>query len=429
MERRVVVTGLGLATPIGFEEEEIWRRLMAGETGIGPLTAFDTEAYVSPYKVQLAAQVESEPVGAALRAMKKRPMDRALDLALVAGERALLQAGLIEGEPPYEPRDVAVIMGTGTGSAQSTFAGFERFAGKGPKGLLPSSVPRMMYNAISANLSMHFRLTGANYVVVSACTSSTNAIGDAHRRIRTGEAEIVVAGGADGYLDPFFYGVWNNLGVLSPNPDPALALRPFDVDREGTILGEGAGVLVLESLESATRRGARVRGEILGYGESSDAGHLTGPSADGQARAIVRALESARIGPEEVGYVNAHGTATRSNDSTESMALRSALGSATDRILVGSSKSYFGHTLGASGALETAVTLLALERGIAPPNFNLRKQDPDCPVRAVGREPEPIERFVALKNSFGFGGGNAVLALAPAPAVVDAADDVVGSDR
>jgi 3-oxoacyl-[acyl-carrier-protein] synthase II len=415
VERRVVVTGVGLATPLGFEEGDVWRRLLAGETGIGPLTAFDTEGYLSPYKVKLAAQVESEPVAEALRAMGRRPMDRSLDLALVAGERALLQAGLIESGVAPEPCEVAVIMGTGTGSAQSTFAAFERFAGKGPKGMLPSSVPRMMYNSISANLSMHFKLTGANYVVVSACTSSTNAIGDAHRRVRTGETEIVVAGGTDGHLDPFFYGVWNNLGVLSQNPDPALALRPFDVDREGTILGEGAGVLVVESLESARRRGARIRGEILGYGESSDAGHVTGPSAEGQARAIVGALTSAGIGPEDVGYVNAHGTATRSNDSTESAALRSALGGEADRILVGSSKSFFGHTLGASGALETAVTLLALEHGVAPPNFNLYNPDPECTVRAVGREPEPIERPVALKNSFGFGGGNAVLVLAPAP--------------
>ena len=414
MERRVVVTGLGLATPIGFAEEDVWERLVAGATGIGPLTAFDTEAYLSPYKVKLAAQVESGPVVEALRAMGRRPVDRALDLALVAAQRALEQAELIGRELPYEPREAAVIMGTAEGPAQSTFAGFERFAAKGPKGLLPSSVPRMMYNAISANLSMHFKLTGANYVVVSACTSSTNAIGDAYRRVRHGEAEIVVAGGADGYFDPFFYGVWNNLGVLSENPDPALALRPFDVDREGTILGEGAGVLVVESLDSAARRGARIRGEILGYGESSDADHLTGPSAAGQATAIVRALESAGLEADAVGYVNAHGTGTRSNDSTESAAIRSALGAAADRIPVSSCKSSFGHTLGASGVLETAVTLLALERGLAPPNFNLRHPDPECPVRLVGREAEPIERGVALKNSFGFGGGNAVLVLAAA---------------
>jgi 3-oxoacyl-(acyl-carrier-protein) synthase len=407
---RVVITGLGLASPLGLEEEEVWSRLIAGETGVGPLTAFDTEAFGSPYKVKMAAQVDDQPVAEGLAAMGRRPTDRALDLALVAGDRALRQAGLI-GEPPHEPRRMPVIVGTGTGSAQSHFEGFQRFAAKGPKGLLPSSVPRMMYNAISANLSMHFKLTGANYMVVSACTSAANAIGDAQRRIRSGETEIALAGGADGFLDPYFYGVWNNLGVLSPNPDPAYACRPFDVDREGTILGEGAAMLVLESLASAQRRGARARAEVLGYGESSDAGHITGPSAEGQAEAIRAALRSAGVAPEAIGYVNAHGTATRSNDSTESAAIRLALGPAADVARVGSHKSFLGHTLGASGALETAITVLALERGLVPPNFNLVNPDPECDVRLVGRQAEPLEGPVALKNSFGFGGGNAVLVL------------------
>jgi 3-oxoacyl-[acyl-carrier-protein] synthase II len=408
---RVVITGLGLASPLGLAEDEVWRRLLAGETGLRPLTAFDTEAFLSPYKVKMAAQVDDRQVSEALAAMGRRPMDRALDLALVAADRALRQAGLI-AEPPHEPRDMPVIVGTGTGSAQSHFEGFQRFAAKGPKGLLPSSVPRMMYNAISANLSMHFHLTGANYVVVAACTSAANAIGDAQRRIRHGEAECVLAGGTDGFLDPFFYGVWNNLGVLSTNPDPALACRPFDADRDGTALGEGAAMLVLESLASARRRGATIRAEVLGYGESSDAGHITGPSAEGQARAITRALASAAIEPRDVGYVNAHGTATRSNDSTECAALRLALGEAAGVARVGSCKSFLGHTLGASGALEAAITVIALEHALAPPNFNLRHPDPECDVRLVGREAEPIERPVALKNSFGFGGGNAVLVLA-----------------
>jgi 3-oxoacyl-[acyl-carrier-protein] synthase II len=358
----------------------------------------------------MAAQVDSAAVTEALAAMGRRPQDRALDLALVAAERALRQAGLV-GERPYEPQEVPVIVGTGTGSAQSHFDGFQRFAAKGPKGLLPSSVPRMMYNAISANLSMHFQLTGANYVVVSACTSAANALGDAQRRIRHGEAQIVLAGGADGFLDPFFYGVWNNLGVLSPNPDPALVCRPFDVERQGPARGEGSGMLVLEALSSARRRGARIRAEVLGYGESSDAGHITGPSVDGQARAITRALASAGVAPEEVGYVNAHGTATLSNDATECAALRLALEGAADTARVGSCKSFLGHTLGASGALEAAITVLALERLQAPPNFNLANPDPQCDVRLVGRQPEAIDHPVALKNSFGFGGGNAVLVL------------------
>lgn len=410
--RRVVVTGIGLATSIGFDEADVWRRLMAGETGLGPLTAFDTEAFLTPYKVTMAAQVENQPVVEALKAMKRRPMDRTLDLALVAGDRALRQAGLVAGEPPYQPLDAAVILGTGTGSAQSIFDASQRFATKGPKGMLPTSVPRIMANAISAHLSMQFKLTGANYVVISACTSAANALGDGFRRIRNGECEIVVSGGAEGALDPFFYGIWNNLGVLSGNPDPSLACRPFDAEREGTALGEGAAILVLESLESAERRGAQVRAELLGYGESSDATHVTGPAVEGQAAAITRALASAGIDAGAVGYVNAHGTATRSNDVTESAAIRSALGAVNKQSpLVGSCKSYLGHTLGASGAIETAITILALEKGIAPPNFNLHHPDPECDVRLIGREPEPIATGIAIKNSFGFGGGNAVLVL------------------
>jgi len=408
--RRVVVTGLGLATPLGFEEEEIWRRLMAGETGIGPLTAFDTEAFTSPYKVKLAAQVDDSGVREGLAAMGRRPMDRALDLAMVAAGRALTQAQLVS-ESQQETCEVPVIVGTGIGSAQSIYEAFQRFNTKGPKGLLPSSVPRIMFNAISANISMQFKLTGANYMVISACTSSANAIGDGYRRIKHGEAEIALTGGVEGCLDPFFFGIWNNLGVLSPNQEPAFACRPFDQERQGTALGEGAAILVLESLESATARGATVRAEVLGYGESSDAGHLTGPSAEGQAGAIKAALCSAGVDPDAVGYINAHGTATRSNDTTESAAIRMALGSAADRVQVGSNKSYFGHTLGACGAIETAVTVMALEHGVAPPNFNLATADPECDVRLVGREAEPIERKVALKNSFGFGGGNAVLVL------------------
>jgi len=415
-QRRVVITGIGMVTPLGIDEDVVWRRMLAGETGIGPITSFDQEAFISPYKVKLAAEVDSEIVAEALATMRRRPVDRALDFAMVAGDQALRQAGLIEAEPPFEPREVPVIIGTGTGSAQSLSQAFGRFAAKGPKGLLPSSVPRVMFNAISANLSMHFKLTGPNYMVISACTSAANALGDAYRRVRSGEFDIAVSGGAEGCLDPFFFGIWNNLGVLSPEPDPAMACRPFDAERQGTALGEGAALLVLESLESAQARGARVRGEIVGYGESSDAGHITGPNVEGQARAIEKALQSAAgvVEPADVAYINAHGTATRTNDTTESAAIRAALGDVADEIPVGSNKSFFGHTLGACGALETAVTLMALEKGLIPPNFNLVTPDPDCPVRLAGREPEAMEGSVALKNSFGFGGGNAVLVLAGA---------------
>ncbi len=405
--RRVVVTGIGVLNAVGLDEVSVWDNMLAGKSGVGPLQAFDT----SNYKIRIAAEVENESLKAKLKELKRRPVDRAHDMALVASAQALRQSGLIDGPPPYEKQDVAVIFGSGCGSAQSFFNGFTAFFDKGPKGLRPSTVPRCMYNAISAGVSIQFGLTGTNFVLVSACAAGSHAIGTAFRQIRDGYADVVLTGGVDAFLDPFFFGVWNNIPALSQNPDPARACRPFDVDRDGLVLGEGAGVLVLESLENAERRGARIRGEIAGYGESSDAGHITQPSVAGQATAIRRALDSAEMGPSDIGFINAHGTATRANDVTEAGSIRAALGDATESIPVASNKSYFGHTLGAAGGLETIVTLLGLEAGKVPPNLNLDNPDPECDLCLVGSEPMEIDSPVAMKNSFGFGGGNAVLIL------------------
>jgi 3-oxoacyl-[acyl-carrier-protein] synthase II len=401
------VTGFGMASAIGLDEATVWKNLLAGRGGIGRLQALDT----TDYRVDIGAEVDDEAFQARLKALNRRPVDRALDLALVAAADALQQAGLIDGPPPWEPRDVGVIFGTGVGSAESHHTAFTSFFKKGPKGLRPTTVPKCMYNAISAGLSIHFGLTGANYMIVSACTSATNAIGSAFRQVRDGYAEAVLCGGADGFFDPFFYGVWNNLGVLSTNPDPERACRPFDAARDGTILGEGAGALVIEPLERARARGARIRGEILGYGESSDASHLTTPSVEGQAKAMQSALDEAGVAPRELGMVNAHGTATRSNDVCESHSIRKVLGAAADRVPVVANKSYFGHTLGASGALETIATLLALEARVVPPNLNLDDPDPECDVALAGAEPAAMDSALAMKNSFGFGGGNGVLVL------------------
>jgi 3-oxoacyl-[acyl-carrier-protein] synthase II len=221
----------------------------------------------------------------------------------------------------------------------------------------------------------------------------------------------VLCGGSDGFFDPFFFGVWNNIGALSVNPDPAIACRPFDSERDGCVLGEGAGALVVESLERAQARGARIRGEIVGYGETSDASHLTRPNADGQAEAMNRALADAAVKPSDLGVINAHGTATRANDLCESESIRKVLGGAVEDVPVVANKSYFGHTLGASGALETIVTLLSLELETAPPNLNLDNPDPECQVMLVGESPQAMARPLAMKNSFGFGGGNGVLVL------------------
>jgi 3-oxoacyl-[acyl-carrier-protein] synthase II len=406
-DRRVVVTGIGVVSACGLDEAELWENMMAGRTGIGPLRAFDA----SGYKVKIGAEVDSEGLLARVKALGRRPVDRAHDLALVASAQALEQSGLVVGPPPHEEQDVAVIFGTGVGSAESHFNAFSAFSSKGVRGLRPTTVPRCMYNAISAGVSIRFNLTGANFVVVSACTAGTNAIGASFRQVRDGHADIVLCGGADAFFDPFFFGVWNNLGVLSKIPDPPAACKPFDSDRAGLVLGEGAGALVLETLGSATRRGARIRGEVAGYGESSDATHITSPSVEGQAKAIRRALESAGISPHDVGFINAHGTATASNDVCESKSIRAVFGEAASSVPVASNKSFFGHTLGASGAIETIVTLLGLEAGRVPPNLNLDNRDPECDLRLVGSEPLDIASPVAMKNSFGFGGSNAVLIL------------------
>ncbi len=404
--RRVAVTGLGVASAIGTDEATMWASLLAGRGGIGHLESLDTASY----RVKIGAEVDAEEVRAKLKRLKRRPVDRALDLALVAGADALEQAGLV-GEPPYEPQDVAVVFGTGVGSAESHHTAFNAFFEKGVRGLKPSTVPRCMYNAISSGLSIHFRLTGANFMVVSACTSATNAIGAAFRWVRDGYAETVLCGGTDGFFDPFFYGVWDNIGVLSKNPDPARACRPFDADRDGCVLGEGAGALVVEPLDRARERGARIRGEIAGYGESSDAFHRTQPSAGGQVAAMREALADAAVAPGELGVINAHGTATEANDLCESRSIAEVLGPAAERVPVSASKSYFGHTLGASGALETIVALLGLETGTVPPNLNLERPDPACRVRLVGGEPLDVDSPLVMKNSFGFGGGNGVLVL------------------
>ena len=406
---RVVVTGMGIACALGIDEPLVWKNLMEGKSGIAPLRAIDTTGY----KIGIGAEVPEGLIGGKLKELRRRPIDRSLDLAVVVAWEALTQAKLIKAQPPWKEQDVAVIFGTGVGSAQSHYNAFKAFFEKGPAGLRPTTVPRCMYNAISAGISMQFKLTGANYVVVSACNAATNAIGTAFRMVRDGYAETVLCGGSDGFFDPFFFGVWNNIGALSQIEDPAKACRPFARDRKGTVLGEGAGALLLESRDHAMARGVRIRGEILGYGESSDASHITRPSVEGQAKAIGMALTEAGIQPEEVALINAHGTATQSNDATESQSVRSVFGSAADRVPVIANKSFFGHTLGASGALETIVTLLAMEHGMAPPNLNLENPDPECKLNLVGNKPVSINRAPAMNNSFGFGGGNGVLILGP----------------
>lgn len=408
---RVAVTGLGLVSAVGLDERAVWSCFLEGRSGIAEIRGFD----VSDNAVRNGAEVDLEAFDRRpqiSQARKLRRADRTVRFAVEATRQALDQADLL-GEAD-EPRDIANIWGCGCGPAGTLYDAHRRFSSRGPAGMRPSTVPNCMANSVSAEVSIRFRLTGTNQVIVSACTSSTNAIGTAFRMIRDGYAETALCGGVDAFFDPFYYGVWNNLGVLSRIPEPERALRPFDSGRAGTLLGEGAGALVLERWTRAERRGARVRGEILGYGESSDASHITGPAVAGQVAAMRAALADAAVPAEAIGYVNAHGTGTEANDATESRSIHEALGSAAEGIPVGAMKSFFGHTLGASGALESIATLLALEAGVLPPNLNLERQDPDCRLKLLGPRPDSRPVELAMKNSFGFGGGNGVLILGAA---------------
>ena len=406
-DRRVVITGLGAVSAYGFGEQPIWDGLSSAQTGIGTITHID----ISELKTSVGATVDREALQEALRELRMRYTDLAVDSGIFAADQALKQAGLIAGEPPYEPQEVATLMGTGIGSTESYYASVQSYIDKGVRGVRPTTVPRCMANAICSQTAIRYRLTGPNYVMTSACTSSTTAIGVGFRMIKDGYVNAALCGGADTIFDPFTMIAWDRLGVMSKNPDPATSCRPFDRDRDGCVIGEGAAVLVLESLARARERGATIRAEICGYGESSDAKHITAPDAEGQARAITAALGSAGITADDVGYINAHGTATGANDPSECAAVKLALGDAAANVPMGSTKSYFGHLLGGSGAIESLGTVLALENETLPANLNLENPDAACDACLVGTTEQPLERPFALKNSFGFGGNNGVLVL------------------
>lgn len=404
---RVAITGMGVVSALGFQEDAVWQALAAGRSGIRRIQAFDP----STYKSQNGAEVDSAALDQAVTSRNLRSGERVIDMAMLAAADALEQAG-ISTAPDAPHRPTGVIFGTGFGPTHSLTESFLGYAAKGNRGVRPTAVPRCMANAISSQLSMRFHLTGPNYVVIAACTSSTNAIGIAYRMIRDGYATQVLCGGADALFTPAVYAAWDNLGAMSRQADPARASRPFDAARDGFVLGEGAGAFVLEAWDPAQARGARIRAEILGYGESSDASHITRPSAEGQAAALRTAVQEAGIAPSAIGYISAHGTSTPLNDTCECQSIRLALGDAADSIPVGSTKSYVGHLLGASGVVEALAAVQTLEHRLIPANLNLDSPDPACTVCLVGREPRPLERPVVIKNSFGFGGSNAVLVLA-----------------
>jgi 3-oxoacyl-[acyl-carrier-protein] synthase II len=405
--RRVVATGLGIASSIGMDIDSFWGSLENGETGIKPLTVLDT----SEHKTKYGGEIDSAAISDALKVLNFRPDDRAVSLAQIASAQALEEVGLFKPGTAPEPSDTATLFGTGAGASGALFTTYKGYNEKGLRGIRPTTVPRCMANAVTAQLSMKFRLTGTNYVTVCACAASTTAIGLAFRMIRDGYSNRVLCGGTDSLFDPVAFGSWNNLGVMSKDPNPKTACKPFDLNRDGCVLGEGAAAIVLEDMDSAIARGAQIHAEIIGYGESSDALHITSPNVDGQAKAIRLALESADISAEDVALINAHGTATKANDSTESASIRKVFGAAADNIPVVSNKSYIGHLLGASGAAELVASILMLKHGKIVPNLNLTQPDPECNLNLPTGSAIDLNGNIVVKNSFGFGGHNSVLVI------------------
>jgi 3-oxoacyl-[acyl-carrier-protein] synthase II len=402
-ERRVAVTGIGIVTPLGCDIEVFWNALQAGRSCISTISRLNT----SDFPVHIGGQVDDVKPTPFLPEQLIRRNDLCTNIGLLAGGLALESSGL--GALSDQKRPISVMVGSAFGASQGLEDVYDAYFQHGWRKMHPLAVPRNMFNSLSSNLSIQYKLSGSHFTIAAACASGAVALGEAFRRIRYGEDTIVLAGGADAPICGSVLGGWSNLRVLSRNPDPTCACRPFDSERDGLVISEAAAMLVLEDLEHAQMRGAHIHGEIVGYGATSDASHLTAPDYVGQSHAIARALLSAGLAPEDVDYVNAHGTSTKLNDEAESRALRLALGAHADRVMVGANKSMLGHTMGASGALELVSTLLSLRDGIIPPTINYKTPDPLCNLDYVPNQARRHNIRVAIKNSFAFGGDNAVL--------------------
>ena len=401
-----MITGMGIISPLGLDVATTWDGIINGRSGVDFITAFDPEGF----DTQFAAEVKGFDPESYLDRKNARRMDRFTQFAAVAAQEACRQAGLEPGS--VDPYRVGVIIGSGIGGISTLSQQHEILIDRGPKRVSPFLIPMMLGDMASAQVSMVTGSMGANYCAVSSCSSGADALGQGWAMIRRGQEDIVLAGGSEAPLVPVAVAGFNALRALSRfNEDPAKASRPFDVQRDGFVMGEGAAVLVLESEESANRRGVTPLAEIKGYAATSDAYHLTEPMASGEsaARAMSNALEEAGVDPSEVDYINAHGTSTPLNDRHETMAIKVALGEEAYRVPLSSTKSMTGHLLGSGGALEACFCVLAMENSIIPPTINLNDPDPDCDLDYTPNQARSKEINVTISNSFGFGGHNSVL--------------------
>ncbi len=406
--RRVVITGLGLVTPLGNHVQDSWDNLVAGRSGIQTITKFDA----SSFACQFAGEVKGFNIEDYIPAKEARHMDTFIHYGLAASMQAVRDAGLPSGDAltPELADRIGVLVGSGIGGLPMIEQTHKDYTERGPRRISPFFVPASIINMISGHVSIYHGFCGPNLGVVTACTTGLHAIGLAARLIECGDADIMVAGGSEATVSPLGIGGFAASRALSTrNDDPATASRPFDKDRDGFVLGEGAGVMVLESLESAQARGAKIYAELAGFGMSGDAHHMTAPDVDGPKRSMLNALRNAGLNTDEVQYLNAHGTSTPLGDANETNAIKLAFGDAAKKLVVNSTKSMTGHLLGGAGGIESVFTVLALHKQISPPTINIFNQDPDCDLDYCANTAREMKIDAALKNNFGFGGTNGSL--------------------
>jgi len=406
--RRVVVTGLGCISPVGNTVADAWSQLLAGQSGIGLITKFDASAMAC----KIAGEVKNFDLESYIGAKEARTMDTFIHYGIAAAVQAVQDSGLNTGEAlgEEEATRIGVVIGSGIGGLPMIEETHTEYTNRGPRRISPFFVPASIINMISGHVSMRLGFKGPNLAVVTACTTGLHSIGEASRIIEYGDADVMVAGGSEATVSPLGVGGFAAMRALSTrNDDPATASRPWDKDRDGFVLGEGAGVLVLEEYEHAKARGARIYAEVIGYGRSADAGHMTAPNMDGPRRAMVNALHNAGINADQVQYLNAHGTSTPLGDVNEINAIKAALGDHARHIVVNSTKSMTGHLLGGAGGIESVFTVKALYEQKSPPTINVFNQDPECDLDVCANQARDLKIDIALKNNFGFGGTNGTL--------------------
>ena len=406
--RRVVITGLGCISPVGNTVADAWNNLLAGRSGIDLITKFDA----ANFSCKIAGEVKNFDLESYIGAKEARTMDTFIHYGIAAAAQAVSDAGLLTGESLREEQAerIGCMIGSGIGGLPLIEQTHAELTNRGPRRISPFFVPASIINMISGHVSMRFGFKGPNLAIVTACTTGLHNIGEAGRLIEYGDADVMIAGGSEATVSPLGVGGFAAMRALSTrNDDPKSASRPWDKDRDGFVLGEGAGVMVLEEYEHAKARGAKIYAELCGFGMSADAGHMTAPNMDGPRRAMLLAMRHAGLNPDQVNFVNAHGTSTPLGDVNESNAIKAALGDHAKKIVVNSTKSMTGHLLGGAGGIESVFTVLSVHHQKSPPTINLNQQDPECDLDYCANSARDMKIDFALKNNFGFGGTNGTL--------------------